>query len=99
MKKFLPFLFIFQSCIGWGDLFAKLEQIVGNYYLVQNEDGFNDVGYKLDGGGYIGRNTPNTRVTAYAYEDSLLIMKVQPYKGEPSYYAINMKRDRDIAKE
>jgi hypothetical protein len=79
-------------------MFAKREQIIDNYYLVENESGSYDIGYRLDGGGYIGRNPPNTRVIAYAYKDSLLVMKVQPYRGEPSYYAINMKRDRDIAK-
>lgn len=98
MKKYLPLLFVLQSCIGWGDTFAKREQIIGDYYLVENENSTYDISYKI-GGAYIGRSPSGGQVIAYAVRDTVLVMKIQPYNGEPFFYAINMKKDRDIAKQ
>src|SRR5205085_9288794 len=98
MKKFLPLLLIFQSCIGWGDMFAKLKQITGNYYLVESDNGFFNISYKVDGG-YIGRNPAYSQVIAYAYIDMVLVMKVKPYQGETFYYAIDMNKDSEVAKQ
>lgn len=91
-------LFVLQSCIGWGDMFAKREQIIGNYYLVENENSTYDISYKIDGA-YIGRNPSGGQVTAYAVKDTILVMKIRPYNGEAFFYTINMKKDRDIAKQ
>lgn len=79
-------------------MFAKREQIIGNYYLVENENGTYDISYKIDGA-YVGRNPIGGQVTAYAVKDTVLVMKIQPYNGEAFYYTINMKKDRDIAKQ
>jgi hypothetical protein len=98
MKKYLPLLFILQSCIGWGDMFAKREQITGNYYLIENENGTFDISYKIDGA-YVGRNPSGGAVSAYAIKDSVLVMKIQPYQGEAFYYAINMAKDKDIGRK
>jgi hypothetical protein len=98
MKQFLPFLLIFQSCLGWGDMFLNVEKITGNYYLVEDESGSYDICYKSDDG-YQGRNQSHSKVTAYAYNDTILVMKVQPYNHEVFYYAINMKKDRDFAEQ
>lgn len=79
-------------------MFAKREQITGNYYLVENENGTFDISYKV-GDGYIGRNPSEGQVIGYAVKNTILVMKVQPYKGESFYYAIDMKKDIDIAKQ
>lgn len=97
MKKYLPLLIVLQSCIGWGDMFAKRENIISNYYLVESDNGTYDISYKIDGS-YVGRNPPNSKVIAYAVKDTILAMKVQPYSGDTFFYAINMKKDYEVAK-
>jgi hypothetical protein len=98
MRKILSLLFILQSCIGAGDMFAKREQITGNYYLVEGDDGNYSIGYKINGS-YSGRGPSNSRVMAYAVKDSILIIKSQDYKSNIVFYALNMNRDRGHSKE
>lgn len=98
MKKYFLLLFALQSCMGWGDMFAKRERITGNYYLIENEGGMRDISYKVVDG-YIARTPSNCKVVAYAVKDTILIMKVQPYRGDIFYFAINMKKDYETAKQ
>jgi len=98
MKKILPFLLIFQSCLGASDMFATRTKIIGNYYLVEEEDGGYSIGYKIDEG-FIGRSPSNSKVLAYAIRDSVLVMKVQFYDSTSKFYILNMNKDGDYADE
>jgi hypothetical protein len=98
MKKFLPMLLFLQSCLGWGDIFAPKEKIVGKYYLLENEsqiDGYS-IYYKYDDN-YVGRSPWNSKVLSYGIKDSLLIMKIQLLDSSVNYYVLNMNKDSDFA--
>lgn len=99
MRKILPLLFILQSCIGAGDMFASRKKIVGNYYLLEDEGGGYSISYDVGSGGYVGRNPSDSKVLAYAVRDSLMVMKVRFYDSTVNYYVINMNKDSDIADE
>lgn len=97
MRKILPLLFILQSCLGAGDIFAKREQIAGNYYLAEKEDSGYVICYKIDGS-YTSRNPSNSRVIAYAIKDSILVIKSQDYQDNIVFYALNMNKDNGYNK-
>jgi hypothetical protein len=91
MRKLLTLLFFLPSCIGAGDMFAKREKIIGNYYLVETENGAKShgIGYKVSGG-YEMRSPES--VVAYAVKDSMLVVKVKPFNADTFYYAINTNK-------
>jgi hypothetical protein len=97
MRKILSLLFVLQSCTGAGDMFAKKEQITGNYYLIEGDDGNYDICYKVDDD-YIGRNPFNNKVMEYAFKDSILVIKSQDYQSNIVFYVLNMNRDSGYSK-
>ena len=97
MRKIFPLLLVLQSCIGAGDMLASKEQITGNYYLIERDDGAYDICYKVDGS-YMGRNASNSKVVAYAIEDSIMVIKSQDYQSDIVFYVLNMNRDNGYSK-
>jgi hypothetical protein len=85
---------VVYSC---GDIFAKRRNIVGNYYLYE-EEGISEysIRYKLKNGDYIGRIP--APVVEYGWTDSILVVKSKRDTiGE--VYIINMKKDSEFAEE
>jgi hypothetical protein len=85
---------LFSSC-G----FAYKKHITGKYFLigVDTEEDLH-LSYKLSSGDFVGR-VP-AKVTAYGYNDSVLVVKSLEYKNSfPAYYIINMNRDSEYAHE
>ena len=94
MSKYFYFIFfILTSC---GDLFKNNKHIVGQYFLVNNEDGDNLICYKDVGGSFITRTKGSVKKIWVC--DSLLIAKTKEI-FEESYYIINTKKDFALAKE
>jgi hypothetical protein len=98
MRKTIFLLFVLQSCIGAGDIFARKKKITGNYYLVEGDDGRYSLSYKIDGV-YIGCNPSNSWVIAYAIKDSVLIIKTQDYESNIEFYVVNMNKDNGYSKD
>jgi hypothetical protein len=98
MKKILTLIILFQSCLGAGDMLAKREKITGNYYLVEQEDGGYGIAYKIDGS-FIYRTPPHSRLKAYAFKDSVLVMKTQDYNSEIYFYVLNMNKDNGYSND
>jgi hypothetical protein len=93
---FITFLFSFASCIGWGDMLDSRTKIVGDYYLVEGDDGF-FIGFKVDDYDDYSYRVPE-HVIAYGIADSFLVAKSKlPTVDSVRYYIINMQRDSEYA--
>ena len=91
------FCITLMAVYSCGDIFAKRRNIVGNYYLYE-EEGISDysIRYKLKNGDYIGRIPP--AVVEYGWTDSILVVKSKRNAiGE--VYIINMKKDSEFGEE
>lgn len=90
----LLLLFALQSCIGWGDMFARKQKIHGNYYLIEGEDGLEEIAFSLGDGSFIGRGPNNSTTISYAYNDSVFIIKtISQLDSSVSYTVVNWKAD------
>ena len=84
--------FLLSSCLGWGDIFAKHERIVGSYFLSETEAGYYQL-YRDN----IGRSPAWMNIIEYGVLDSLLIYKAQGKDSLVIIGGINMKKDNEIA--
>ena len=96
LRFLLPLVLIFQSCVGWGDFLNRPKHLIGNYYLLEQENARYGISYKVDGG-FRGRNPMHSHVLRYAISDSLLLMQVEYGTDEIEYYVINMQKDGAFA--
>ncbi len=80
------------SCLGWGDIFAKRERIIGEYFLSETEDGY----YELFKGN-IGRSPKWKNIIEYGILDSILIYKAMGIDSISVIGGINMLKDNEVA--
>ena len=75
-------------------MFADRKRVVGKYYLVQGDTEEYSLAFDLGNGGFIGRGARNAMLVAYAYDDSIFIVKTKEYiNPKVTYTIINWKQD------
>lgn len=94
-KLFLLLYFLLTVLCSCGDILASRKNIVGRYYLVEDE-GSNafSIRYKLATGDFIGR-VP-APVVEYGWNDSVLVVKTMCEPGN-EVYVIDMRKDFEFA--
>jgi hypothetical protein len=75
-------------------MFADKKQVVGKYYLVQGDTEEYSLAFDLGNGEFVGRGPSNAMLVAYAYDDSIFIVKTKGYTNTSvTFTMINWKQD------
>ncbi len=87
---FMLLVILFNSCLGWGDIFSYEKDIPGNYEIAEDEGSSQkEIYYKLESGGAIGRID---NVLKVGWNDSIIIAE-----SEEGYYILDKTIDSAYA--